>query len=245
MNFTDRLGSLKKDDPTPLYLQLQRALREAIHDNVIRPDNAIPTERDLATDLGISRITVRKAIDGLVEEGILARRQGAGTFVVGGRVEKSFSRISSFSEDMIARGRKPRSVWVSRTTGTVTPEEALLLGLSPGTEVYRFQRIRYADDQSMALEYATVPAFCLPSIKVVTDSLYEALAASGHRPVRALQRVRAIAFSAEQAKALDVEVGSPGLFIERRGFMADGRTVEYTQSFYRGDAYDLVAELSS
>jgi len=70
------------------------------------------------------------------------------------------------------------------------------------------------------------------------------LAASGHRPVRALQRVRAIAFTPEQAKALEIETGSPGLFIERRGFLGDGRTVEYTQSFYRGDAYDLVAELS-
>ena len=245
MNLTDRLGLLRKDDPTPLYLQLQRGLREAIRSNLIPPDDAIPTERDLATDLGISRITVRKAIDGLVEEGILVRRQGAGTFVVGIRVEKSFSRISSFSEDMIARGRKPHSAWVSQTVGTVTPEEALLLGLSPGTEVYRFQRIRYADEQSMALEYATVPAFCLPSINVVTNSLYEALAASGHRPVRALQRVRAVAFTPEQAKAREIETGSPGLFIERRGFLADGRTVEYTQSFYRGDAYDLVAELSS
>jgi len=245
MNLTERLGQLRKEDPTPLYLQLQRALRDAIQDNLIRPDNAIPTERDLATDLGISRITVRKAIDGLVAEGILSRRQGAGTFVVGGRVEKSFSRISSFSEDMAARGRTPRSAWVSKTTGTVTPEEALLLGLSPGTQVYRFHRIRYADDQSMALEYATIPAFCLPSIEVVTDSLYAALAASGHRPVRALQRVRAIAFTAEQAKALEIQPGSPGLFIERRGFLADGRTAEYAQSFYRGDAYDLVAELSS
>jgi len=245
MNLTDRLVLLNKDDPTPLYLQLQRGLRDAIHNHLIAPDNAIPTERDLATDLGISRITVRKAIDGLVEEGILTRRQGAGTFVVGARVEKSFSRISSFSEDMIARGRTPSSVWVSRTSGTVTPEEALLLGLSPGTEVYRFQRVRYADEQSMALEFATVPAFCLPSIEVVTNSLYEALAASGHRPVRALQRVRAVGFSSEHAKILQIEAGSPGLFIERRGFMADGRTVEYTQSFYRGDAYDLVAELSS
>jgi len=245
MSLTDRLGLLRKDDPTPLYLQLQRALRDAIQNNHIAPDDAIPTERDLATDLSISRVTVRKAIDGLVGEGILARRQGAGTFVVGTRVEKSFSRISSFSEDMIARGRKPRSIWVSKTTGTVTPEEALLLGLSPGTEVYRFQRVRYADDQSMALEYATVPAFCLSSIKAVTDSLYDALATSGHRPVRALQRVRAVAFTPEQAKALEIETGSPGLFIERRGFLADGRTVEYTQSFYRGDAYDLVAELST
>ena len=78
----------------------------------------------------------------------------------------------------------------------------------------------------------------------MTLSLYEALRATGHLPVRALQRLRAIAFTPEQAEALAIEPGSPGLFIERRGFLADGRTAEFTQSDYRGDAYDVVAELN-
>lgn len=95
----------------------------------------------------------------------------------------------------------------------------------------------------MALEYSTIPAYCLPSIDAVGTSLYEALEAAGHLPVRALQRLRAIAFSPVQADRLGIEPGMPGLFIERRGFLSDGRTAEFTQSFYRGDAYDVVAEL--
>ena len=240
----ENLGPLSKDNPTPLYLQLQKGLRDAIANRVVQPDAAIPTERDLAENLGISRITVRKAIDGLVGEGILTRRHGAGTFVNAPRVEKSFSKLTSFSEDMISRGRRPHSKWVSKAEGAVTPEEALSLGVSPGTLVYRFHRIRFADDLPMALEYSTVPAYCLSSPDAVGLSLYEAFEASGHMPVRALQRLRAINFSADQAASLGVSVGDAGLFIERRGFLADGRTAEYTQSYYRGDAYDVVAELN-
>jgi len=118
------------------------------------------------------------------------------------------------------------------------------LGLSPGSAVYRFMRIRYADGQTMALEYVVVPAWGLPSAHAVEESLYAALDVRGYRPVRVLQRVRAIAFSAEQAELLGVEAGDPCLFIDRRAFLPDGRVIEVAQCYYRGDAYDLVAELS-
>lgn len=241
-SFASIIGKLSDQGRAPLYQQLQRALREAIADSRLEADEALPPERDMAEEFGVSRITVRKALDALVGEGLLIRRQGAGTFVAG-RVEKSFSKLSSFSEDMISRGRRPESVWLSRSSGVVTPDESLTLGLSPGAAVYRFNRIRYADGAPMAVEYSTVPGFCLPSEEVVTESLYEALDAQGARPVRALQRLRAVLFTADRARLLGVPDGSPGLFIERRGFLRDGRPVELTHSYYRGDAYDFVAEL--
>src|SRR5215217_1219172 len=158
------MGPLDTKAPAPLYQQLQRALREAIQTNQLAPDDALPAERDMAETLSVSRITIRKALDALVSEGLLTRRQGAGTYVAS-RVEKSFSKLSSFTEDMISRGRVPHSAWVSRAEGTVTPEESLTLGLSPGSPVYRFNRIRYADGAPMALEYSTIAAFALPSIR--------------------------------------------------------------------------------
>ena len=127
----------------------------------------------------------------------------------------------------------------------VVPEESLTLGLSPGALVYRFNRIRYADGAPMAVEYSTVPGFCLPSELAVQESLYEALDHNGSRPIRALQRLRAVLFTGERARLLSVADGSPGLLIERRGFLRDGRVVEFTQSYYRGDAYDFVAELNT
>jgi len=244
--FSERIGGLDGhgQDHAPLYRQLQRALRDAIQKKILAPDDALPAERDMAEEFSISRITVRKALDGLVSEGLLTRRQGAGTFVAA-RVEKSFSKLTSFTEDMISRGRVPRSEWISKAEGAVTPEESLTLGLSPGTPVFRFARIRYADGAPMALEYSTIAGFALTSAETVGVSLYEALEASGHRPARALQRLRAVLFTAEQADLLGVPVKDAGLLIERRSFLPDGRAVEVTQSYYRGDAYDFVAELNA
>src|SRR3546814_17304566 len=104
-------------------------------------------------------MTGRKASGGRGGGGRVARRRGAGTFVTRPRVEKSVSKLTSFSQDMVSRGRKPHSRWVSKTAGAVTPEEALSLGLSPGSRVYRFHRIRYAEDLTMTPEYATIPAY--------------------------------------------------------------------------------------
>jgi GntR family transcriptional regulator len=238
------LPPLDEKSAQPLYQQLQRALREAIENGVIAPEDALPPERDLAEMLGVSRITVRKAIDELAEEGLLVRKQGSGTFV-SNRVEKNFAKLTSFSEDMRARGREPRSVWLTKAAGTVTPEESLALRSSPGTPVFRFHRIRYADDAPMAIEYATVLANCLPSLEAVATSLYEALEQTGNRPVRALQRLRAVLFTAEQAKLLKAQERDAGLLVARVGYLKDGRAVEFSQSYYRGDIYDFVAELSA
>lgn len=238
------LGPLEEQGRAPLYLRLQRALRRAVETQLLRPDDALPPERNLAGEFDVSRITVRKAIDGLVGEGLLTRRQGAGTFV-NGVVEKQFSKLTSFSEDMATRGRAAATKWLSKSEGAVRPEEALTLGLSPGTRVFRFERVRYADAMPMAIERSVISGFALGGPDSVGASLYEALEATGNRPVRALQRLRATLFNSDQAALLGIEAGAPGLFIERRGYIQDGRPVEMTQSWYRGDAYDFVAEVNA
>jgi len=238
------LSTLDPDSSQPLYQQLQRALREAIDKRVLAPDDALPSERQLAADLGVSRITVRKAIDGLISEGLLVSRQGSGNFV-STRIDKNFAKLTSFSEDMRARGFEPHSVWLKRSEGTVTPEEAMKLGLSPGTLVFRFDRLRFANDEPMSIEYCTIVASCLPSLDAVDASLYDALEKTGNRPVRALQRLRALLLNEEQAKLLEADVGDAGLLVERIGYLRDGRAIELSQSFYRGDTYDFVAELNA
>nr|WP_167081019.1 GntR family transcriptional regulator [Rhizomicrobium palustre] len=238
------IGRLNEEQNLPLYQQLQRGLRRAIEMKLLNPEDALPPERDLAEEFNVSRITVRKALDGLVSEGLLMRRQGSGTFVAS-RVEKSFSKLSSFTEDMTSRGKTPRSVWLRKSQGVVSPEEAMSTGFAPGTPVYRFNRLRYADDTPMALEFCTVPAFALPSLEAVQSSLYDALEKAGNRPRRALQRLRAVLLTAPQTELLHGKEGDAGLLVERRGFLQDGRTVEFSQSYYCGDTYDFVAELTT
>jgi GntR family transcriptional regulator len=246
-SFAEKIGG-HMESGGPLYVQLQRALIGAIESGKLTHADALPPERDIASELGLSRVTVRRAIGDLVEQGILSRRQGAGTFVAADsarRIQKNFALISSFSEDMAARGWQASSSWLSKSAGSVSPEEALLFGLSPGTAVYRFHRVRYADGAPLAIEHSTILAWALPSADLTHDSLYQALDEAGSRPVRAVQRLRAVLFDETQASLLDSEAGQPGLLIERRGFLADGRPIEITRSVYRGDAYDFVSELSS
>lgn len=240
----DEYQRLTTGSRAPAYLRLRRAIRNSVEHGAVEPGQALPSERDLAQQLSLSRVTVRKAIAGLVEDGVLMQRHGAGTFVTE-RIVKPLSRLTSFTEDLRARGLNPRSVFLDRETGEVTPDEAMALNLSPGAEVVRLYRLRYGADEPLAVEHSSIPRAVLADPELVEDSLYAALEKLGCRPVRGLQRLRAVNFNAEQARLLKVPAGSAGLALERRSFLADGRVVEFTRSWYRGDVYDFVAELQS
>ena len=243
-SFAESLRKIEVHDDEPLYRQLEKRIREAINRSRLRADEALPPERELATALNVSRITVRKAIEGLVKEGLLKRRQGAGTFVAS-RVEKNFAQLSSFSEEMRSRGLEPESRWLERIVGVVTPDEVMSYGLSPGDRIYRLRRLRFANGAPMALENSIVPERRLPSIDAIGASLYRALEDAGNRPVRAVQRLRAVALSAEHADLLERPEGAPALLVERRGFLDDGQIVEICRTLYCGDAYEMFTELSA
>ena len=238
-----RFGS---DASAPLYLRVKKLVQTAVEQGELKAGDAIPSERDAADMLAISRVTVRKAFTELVRDGVLLQRRGSGTFVRGAssRIEQPLSRLTSFSEDMKLRGLKTEADWLDRSSGLPTPEEALKLSISPSELVCRFHRLRRADGEPLAIELAVIPHRFLDDPESVGASLYNALEARGHRPVRALQRLHATALGAADAKRLGVAAGSAALFIERISYLPDGRTVEFTRSFYRGDSYDFVAELS-
>jgi GntR family transcriptional regulator len=239
---------LVDDEGGPLYVRLQGLIRDAIGEGRLRPNDALPAERELATSLGVSRVTVRKAIHGLVAEGVLRQRHGSGTFVSrgngSGRVEQPLSRLTSFTEDMRSRGLVPTADWIERSVGMPTSAEAMILGLAPTDRVSRLHRLRLADKEPMAIERAVVPARILPDPTIVDGSLYDALTTLDMRPVRAVQRLNAENVGSTDAALLRVAPGSAALAIERISYLPDGRIVEFTRSLYRGDAYDFVAELN-
>jgi GntR family transcriptional regulator len=228
--------------PTPLYLQLAEELRARIANQRVRVGDALPSERDLTMITGLSRVTVRRAIDTLLREGMLSRRRGSGTYV-SARIEQPASVLAGFSADMRNRGAAPGSIWLDRQLAHPTPEEAMMLAAAPDSLVVRLSRVRTADGEPMAIERATIPAALLPSPDLVTDSLYQTLARLGAAPVRGLQRLQASLATAFEARHLPVPVGAAVLRIERRTFLASGAPVEFTRSAYRGDLYDFVTEV--
>jgi GntR family transcriptional regulator len=229
----------------PRYVQLRRRLEEGIETGVLPPNSSLPPERELADITGLSRVTVRKAIQELVREGLIEQRQGSGSFIRERvvRMEQSLSELTSFSEDMARRGLETTSRWLERGVFMAAPDEVAALDLSEGAQVARVYRLREAGGRPMALERAALPLDILPNPLEVTTSLYEVLGRLGHRPVRAVQKISAINLETREADLLCIKEGAAGLSIERTSFLEDGRVVELTRSLYRGDAYDFVAEL--
>jgi GntR family transcriptional regulator len=218
---------------TPLYLQLARNLATAIHCGVWSAGEALPSERTLSDAIGVSRITARKAIELLVEQGLIRRARGAGSFITP-RVEDPLSRLTGFTKKMQQRGFRPDSVWLERDIRAANRDELVHLGLSPGAAV---------DGIVMAVEHSALPAAIVPDPLAIGVSLYSYLEQRGAAVVRALQHFRAVNASSEIASLMDIEPRSALLVITRIGYSADQRAIELTDTYCRDDYYDFVAEL--
>lgn len=248
MGFEGLLDSLDErvrtaDPALPLHRRLRDALEGAIAANELTRGSVLPGERQLSDALGVSRVTVRKTVETMVEDGLLRRRQGART-EVSSPVQKSLSNLTSFSEDMISRGLRPGCVWIVKELARPSPAEMMALGIAATTDVVRLKRIRTGDGAPIAVETATVPTRFLPSPDLVDDSLYEALALRDALPQRALQRMRSRPASERDAELLHCTPGAPLLVVDRRCFLADGQIVEFTETRYSGEVYDFVIELN-
>lgn len=229
-------------ETTPIYVRLAAVLRERVQQGEFAVGDALPSERDIAERMSVSRVTVRNAIDLLMREGVLSRRHGSGTYVAP-RIEQPTSILAGFTEDLRRRGLAAGSVWLEKSSDTATPDEVIAFGLAVTARVQRFRRIRTANDEPLALEHAVVPETLLPDRDSVADSLYAALDRIGNKPVTGLQRVTASLATQAEAGHLGLAEGAPVLRIERRAYMADGTMVELTRSAYRGDRYDFISEL--
>ncbi len=229
----------------PRYQQLYRHLSAAIAAGELQPETRLPAERELALIAEVSRVTVRKAVSRLVEDGVLEQRRGAGTFVrpPKSKIEQSLSVLLSFTDHMRQRGKTSSSRIMRRGLFLPSPDEMMALGLSPGDRVARVERLRFADDTPLALEWSSLHTDVLPDPEAVETSLYDVLRASGRAPTRAVQRITAVNLTAADAKLLLLPEGAAVLRIDRTAYLPSGRPIEFTRGLYRGDIYDFIAEL--
>lgn len=230
----------------PLYIKLMKVIENAVISGRLKHGDALPAERDIADAADISRVTVRKAIDELVGQGLLVRRHGSGTFVVKPipRMQQPLTRLTSFSEDMRRRGMEAGSRWVERGLFHPTAEETMTLGLSGNAKVARLLRLRTANDMPIALERTSLPDDILPMPETVDNSLYQALSERHIQPVRANQRISAVLLKDNESALLGVPSRSAALSVQRIAYLETGRVMEVSTALYRSDAYDLVAELT-
>jgi GntR family transcriptional regulator len=208
--------------------------------------DALPSERRLATDLGVSRPTLRAVIDELVREGLLLRRHGSGTYVAEPKIALPLT-MTSFSEDMARRGMRPGSRVVAFDCLAAGAKLGQRLQISPVDEVWVITRLRLADDETMAIEWLHAPRALLGDLRreeLSDHSYYELLKTRrGITIASGVQTIEPTVTSPEEAELLGVPVHSPAFLFERTTQSDGGEVVEFVRSVYRGDRYRLVTEL--
>lgn len=240
--------SLDHDIAVPLYQQLEQAFRQQIFAGLWNTGDVLPSERVLAEELNVSRVTVRKALDSLHTQGMIERRHGAGNYISPQaeivRDQHTLTRLEGMTEMLKARGYAPSSEWLMRDI-RVPPTDCLVrLGLQPETPVAFLKRKRMADSQIVAVNDHYIAADLLPNPEALHESLYRHLDQQGTPITRALQQVSAINATPSLSALLDVPEGTALLKSIRTGYLLTGRPVELTVTWCRTDCYDFMIEIT-
>jgi len=239
---------LNREDPLPLYQQMYDLLRSDLEKGVFAPGEQIPTELELARRHGVSRITVKQAIQKLVLEGRLYRIQGKGTFVSRPRLSRKLKTIMSFTEELRPRNVAPDTRLLLLEVQLPSAKVAQALHIDEGAAVVALRRLRLGDREPMGLQTAYLPfALAQPLLeereRLASGSLYEALGKLGLRPVRAIEEYSAVVLDNPAASLLEVRPGSPAFAVERVSYLPNDRPIEFVESLLRADRYTLQVEL--
>ncbi|HIY91464.1 GntR family transcriptional regulator [Companilactobacillus sp. HBUAS56275] len=229
----------------PVYIQIHNQIRKEIESGKWSVGERIPSERQLSQDFDVSRMTLRQAIQTLVDEGILQRQVGSGTYVASSKVQEKMSGTTSFTEITESQGKRPSSKTVSYHVADPSISEMEKLKLKDGDQILRMERIRYADNQPICFEVATIPVDIVKSLdkEDITSSLYKALEnKAGLKLGNATQTVSAILASEKIANFLNVKRGSAILRVRQVTTLDDERPFEYVRSQYAGDRFEFYLE---
>ena len=243
----DPLGRLSPPRPgRPAYRQIELQLLDLIVEGALVPGERVPAERDLAVRLGVSRMTLRQALDALVRRGLLERRGGQGTFVAARKVEQDLRVLRSYPDELRGQGVDATTTVLRLETVPAPAAVATALGLVRSAAVHQIERLRGAGGAPLLVETAWLPAERIPPLAVaqLEGSLWDALAAAGHRVARAVERLEPTIAGAQEARLLGVAPGAPLMLVERTSFDHDDVAVEHAVGTFRGDRTSFVVEVS-
>jgi GntR family transcriptional regulator len=238
------MPTLERSNPLPLYYQLKEALKQQIRSGHLAPHTAIPSEPELVSSYHVSRATVRQALSELVHEGLLYRQHGKGTYVCEPRVQQNVSELSSLSQELQKRGRRPGGLLLVAELVRGSEQVRQKLGLTDTEQAIRLERVRSADDLPIAHEIDYLPYPRAASVyerakELVDGSLYTLMAFEGLNPSIAEQTLRADQPDARTAELLRIDQSEPGIRLYSTLFDQTGLPIAYSESFFPGSRYDF------
>lgn len=250
MSDTLATGAIRPDYPEPLWVQAVDLIAREIESGALRPGMRLPPERDLCLQLGISRVTLRKALGTLVERGVLSPSHGRGWYVAsetapaaGASTAKDWpNNLESFTETAARMGLRATSVVLHADTVPASLDEAEALQLAPGIPIFVLERVRLLGGVPIAVDETRVPAALVPSFAsadFTVDSVYSLIERDGVVLARADSTIEAKSADAELAAHLDLEAGKPVLVLTQLVVDPDGRPVLSSVIRYSGDRYRL------
>lgn len=237
---------LNKSDGIPLYIQIRRYLRDDIQNQVLAPGQKLPSEDELASRFGVSRMTVRQGISDLIDEGLLYRRHGVGTFVAQPHLDRDHTRLTSYLESARQDGLDVKIELLAAETLPAKLKVARALKIEEGDAVIEVKTLRFISGLPITIHDAYVPYKLFPQLlqeDLQNKHLWDIFESLGFRVKRAVQRLEAREAEEDIAALLEVDEGSPILYKERTVHLDDGTPVEFTYCFNRGDRYRLTVVL--
>lgn len=224
----------------PRYSQIINYYRTLIESGKLTEGEKMPTEEAIGELFGVSRITVRQALDGLAQGGYIYKIQGKGSFVSAKKAGMQLNHLIGFSDEMRGIGMSPSTVLIDQCLTSPNETMAAALGIDMSQKVYLISRVRCADEIPMAVEKACLPFSRFAGIETqdLNQSLYLLLKQQyGCEPHKAVQSIQAGLANSADAKLLQIKVGGPVLRITRTAYDSNDVPFEYTESVYRGDKY--------
>ena len=232
--------NLDRSGPIPLYFQLAQAIESAINDGRLAPGSRLENEISLGERLGLSRPTVRRAIQELVDKGLLVRRRGIGTQVIHGQIHRKVE-LTSLHEDLSKGGQEPTTKVLEIRRTTADQKVASHLNVKTGAPVLLIKRLRFADKVPVAIleNYLPEEFVDLADENLATHGLYQLLKARGIAIKVAQQTIGARKSNTAESEMLQIEKGSALLTMERTAYDASGKAVEWGHHCYRPDLYSF------